>query len=154
MRVVVDASVVAASLVRPKGWTAAELRRTDVQWLTPSFLFDELSDHEVDLAHWAGCSQEEFRNRVSDLRRVLKTVSAASLVRSADDPLVRRAEEVDADDAAYFAAFVATKADYLWTRDRKILEAFPGIAVRIIPTSAASPTGGETGPRERNGQDR
>lgn len=132
MRVVVDANIVAAALVRPTGWTASELSRQDVEWYAPEPLFAELEEHTEEFAALAGCAPAAFRRRVTRLTG-LRVVKQESLVRAADHPLVRRAEMVDPDDAVYMAAVVAVGADHLWTRDRRLLAAFPGLAVRVVP---------------------
>jgi len=138
MRVVVDANVIAASLVRPNGWSARELQREDVEWFVPGYLFDELAEHEDELAERAGCTVAEFHMRVGRLKG-LRRVAEADLLAEEDDPLVKQARAVDPDDAVYFAAVVATGADLLWTRDERILEEFPGIATLTLPPEPGEP---------------
>jgi len=138
MRVVVDANIVAASLVRPNGWSARELRREDVEWFVPVYLFEEIAEHESDLAERAGCAPAEFRGRVKRLHR-LQVVAEADLLAADRHPLVHQARAVDPDDAVYLAAFVAVRADRLWTRDQRILERFPGIATLVLPGPMEEP---------------
>lgn len=45
---------------------------------------------------------------------------------------------LDADDAPYFAALLATGADVVWTRDRLLPEWFPGICVQVVPGAPPS----------------
>src|SRR3990170_4511584 len=132
MRVVVDASVVAASLVDPGGWTARELARTDVQWFAPQFLREELEENATRLSGFAGCSREAFLRRVRSLTHV-ELVSPEDLAAADDHPLVAKAATVDPDDVTYLKAVVAVRADYLWTRDEGLLRAFPGLAVLVVP---------------------
>ncbi len=132
MRVVLDASVVVAALIRPKGFTATELDREDVEWYIPRFLLGELEDHLREFAEMADSSMSEFRRRVERLR-AFHVVEDARLYPRLDDPLVRRAAAVDPDDAPYMAAVLAVGADFLWTRDGALLDAFPSVAVRIVP---------------------
>jgi predicted nucleic acid-binding protein len=134
MRVVVDASIVAAALVRPRGWTARELSRSDVEWFAPETLFDEINEHAARLSETAGCSRDSLLYRMGRLRVGL--VPQAELLSALGDPLVTRAAQVDPDDVAYLAAVVATSAEYLWTRDHRLLAAFPGLAVLIVPGPA------------------
>lgn len=133
MRVVVDANVVVAALIRPDGWAASDLRREDVEWIAPSFLLDELRDHEEEYAEKAGCSTAEWRGRLRAVARRMTLSEASDVLSAWDSPLVRRAERVDPDDAVHIATLVATGADLLWTRDNAILEAFPGVAVSVLP---------------------
>ena len=132
MRVVVDANIVAAALVQPHGWTARELSRKDVDWFAPQFLRDELEENAAKLAGFAGCSREAFVRRLKDLDQV-RFVPPEELAAAEEHPLVRQAVLVDPDDATYLKAFVAAKADCLWTRDRALLGAFPDLAVLVLP---------------------
>lgn len=133
MRVVVDANIAAAALIRPGGWTARQLEREDVTWLAPAYLFDELAGHEKTYARKAEIDLEEWRDRVEGFSRRVRSVEAEAILERADHDLVRQAEAVDPDDAVYLAAVLAAEADLLWTRDEDLLDAFEGLAVRVVP---------------------
>lgn len=133
MRIVVDANIAAAALIRPAGWTARQLEREDVTWLAPSYLFDELAEHEESYAGKAGVDLGEWRDRVEGFSRRVQAVEAAAVLERADHDLVQRAEAVDPDDAVYLAALLAAEADLLWTRDEDLLETFESLAVRVVP---------------------
>ncbi|OGS48980.1 MAG: hypothetical protein A3K68_07440 [Euryarchaeota archaeon RBG_16_68_13] len=131
MRVVVDANIVAAALVRPRGWTAKELTRFDVEWFAPESLFREIEEHAAKLSDAAGCSRDSLLRRMRRLRVTL--VPDADLQAVLDDALVVRASQIDPDDVPYMAAVVALSAQHLWTRDHLLLEGFPDLAVVIVP---------------------
>lgn len=133
MRVVLDANVVVAALIRPDGWTARELRRDDVAWLAPWSIMDEVGEHAEEYAEKAGCTRREWDRRLRTLLRRIEVVPAAALDPAMASPLVEQAEAIDPDDAAYLATVVATNADHLWTRDAALLDAFPGIARLVLP---------------------
>jgi predicted nucleic acid-binding protein len=133
MRVVVDANVVAAALIRPGGWTAQELARTDVEWIAPAFLLDELEEHGAEYAAKAGCALAEWERRRHALVKRLRLVAAKDLAAADGSALVKRAARADPDDAVYVAALVAAGADLLWTRDAALLDALRGIAVTVVP---------------------
>lgn len=134
LRVVVDANVVAAALVRPGGWTARELARADVEWVAPAFLFVELADHADEYAAKAGCTRKEWRNRVAALARRFHVLADDDLADAAGD-LLDRIERVDPDDVPYAAALLVSGADLLWTRDAALRAALPGLAVSAVPTA-------------------
>lgn len=133
MLVVVDANIAAAALIRPGGWTARQLEREDVTWLAPSYLFDELAEHEQTYARKAGVDLGEWRDRVESFSRRVQAVEAEAILERADYDLVHRAEDVDPDDAVYIAALLAAGADLSWTRDEALLDAFETLAVRVVP---------------------
>ncbi len=43
------------------------------------------------------------------------------------------ARAVDPNDVPYFAAVAFLEGAYLWTFDKRLQEAFPGIAVPVVP---------------------
>jgi len=135
MRVVLDASVAVAALIRPRGWTAAQLARSDVEWYIPTFLLDELEDHLREFAGMADVSPSTLRLRIESLRSK-RMVTDERMKPHHDDPIVRQAATIDPDDAPYLAAVLAVRADYLWTRDKELFAAFPTLAVRVVPLSA------------------
>lgn len=134
MRVVVDANIVAAALVQPRGWTAKEFARADVEWFAPETLFQEIEDNAAKLSSFAGCSRNSFLVRLRSVRHV-NFVSQANLESVLEDPLVVRAARIDPDDVTYLAAFVAVLPQFLWTRDRRLLAAFPDLAVLYLPAA-------------------
>lgn len=133
MRVVVDANIAAAALIRPEGWTARQLERGDVTWLVPSYLFEELDEHEDKYAEKADVEREAFQRRVKRFRNLVHPVPAEEVLAVADHALVERAEAIDPDDAVYLAAVVAGDADLFWTRDGDLLNGFEGLAVQVVP---------------------
>ena len=136
LRVVVDANIAVAALIRPGGWTAQQLARTDVEWLAPAFLIDELAEHAAEYSSKAGCSAREWKQRLAVLLTRIQLVPAEALVSVRQDELVRAVARIDPDDAPYAAAFVASGADFVWTRDEALFTALPGIAVAVVPESA------------------
>lgn len=133
-RVVADANIVAAALIRPGGWTAEQLARPDIDWIVPELVAFELDEHAEEYAAKAGCSLGEWRRRTEALFARFRLVSTKELLVADRSRMVRKAARVDPDDAVYMAALVATGADLLWTRDGKMLKAFPGVAVSWVPT--------------------
>lgn len=134
MRVVLDANIVAAALVRPHGWTASVLDQHPGSWLVPEFLAAELEEHAAELASKAGCAEDVWRGRVERFLQEVVVIPEEDLIDVMDDPLVAAAERMDPDDAPYVAAYVASEADLIWTRDRRFVKGFPGIAVHVPPT--------------------
>jgi len=133
VRVVVDANIIAAALIRPDGWTAGQLARADIDWMAPELVALELDEHAAEYAAKAGCSAGEWRRRTEALLTRFRLVPTGVLLAADRSKEVRKAARTDPDDAIYVAAAVATGADLLWTRDRRLLAAFPGLAVSVVP---------------------
>ncbi len=111
-----------------------ELAREDVEWFVPAFLLQELDEHLEEFADLADCSPSALRRRIESIQS-LGVIESSRLTPFLGEPLVRRAETIDADDAPYLAAVLAIGADCLWTRDNALLAEFPSLAVRIVPRS-------------------
>lgn len=133
VRVVIDANVLVAALIRTDGWTAQELSRSDVEWLAPAFLADELKEHSTEYAEKAGCTRRQWARRVASVMRHVRIVPADEVMAAARDARVRMVESLDPDDAPYVATLVAAGAQFLWTRDKLLLDTLPGIAVSVVP---------------------
>jgi predicted nucleic acid-binding protein len=138
VRVVVDANVIAAAAIRPQGRTARQLERVDVEWFGPAFLLRELQDHRAELAARARLSAEEWEKRLERAIATIHFIPDGDLAPLDGHALVNRADRVDPDDAAYVATVVVSGADFLWTLDKRLQRAFPGLAVAILPASAAT----------------
>lgn len=135
LRVVVDANILAAALIRPAGWTANELRRGDVEFLAPYTVTDEISRNLLELSAKADLDPDEFQQRMADLVGRLEVLPVEALTPMRDHPLVRRTASIDPDDVPYLACLVAGDADVMWTRDGALLEAFPAVTVEVVPES-------------------
>ena len=133
MKVVLDANVVIAVLIRPDGSTGRRLARADVEPFVPETLANELTRNEIELSARAGIGVAAWRPRVRAFLRGVSVVPLAATRRHARHRLVLVAAAVDPDDACYVAALVACKGDFLWTRDKALLGALPGIAVLVPP---------------------
>ncbi|MHB8584744.1 MAG: PIN domain-containing protein [Thermoplasmatota archaeon] len=133
MKAVADANVVAAALIRPGGWSAEQFARSDVEWIVPTFLAEELRKHKAEFAEKARCDKAEWDRRLNRMMARVRVIGAADLIEAASDERVVKIESADPDDAPYVAAYVAAQADWIWTRDKVLLEELPGIAVTVVP---------------------
>lgn len=133
LRVVVDANKLAAALIRPTGFTALALARDDLEFYAPAFLLEELDEHLDEYAAKARCPRAEMRGRIAALATRLLLVPVDALVAARSDDRVRKAERIDPDDAPYLATVAAIEADVLWTSDKALRDAFPGLATPILP---------------------
>lgn len=133
MRVVVDANILLAAILHPGGITSEQLRRDDVEFVSPAFVREELREAEGPLRQRAGIGRAEWRRReVAAMARV-RLVPQDRVARHERRPLVEAVRAVDPKHAQYVAAFLAVRAHLLWTRDQAIIDAMPERAVRVLP---------------------
>lgn len=123
MRVVVDANVAVAALLRPAGPTRRLLDSRAHAWHAPRALLDELTEHEAEFAARAAVPPGRWRAHVTKLQPLLTWATAAQM-----RPFARRAARLareDPDDAPYLACAWAVGAEFLWTFDRRLASIAP-----------------------------
>lgn len=133
MRVVIDANIAAAALVTRGGWTDRQTQREDLNLFAPSVLTDEMTKHATELAAKAECSLAEWGSRAQEFVERLEIVRPRDYTRHWNHEFVQAVASADADDAPYAAVFVAVVADFLWTRDRRVIAADPAHCVAFVP---------------------
>lgn len=141
MRVVLDANIVVAVLLRPEGWIARQWSRGDATFLAPQHLRDELMEHADDLARRAGCTMAQWNRAADRLLGRVQWVPREAVAAMLDAAEVQLVAKVDSDDVPYAAAFLAAGADYLWTLDKALWKAFPGRALAVLPGTLPDPRG-------------
>ncbi len=133
MRVVVDANIVAAALISPDGRTALHLARRGISVIVPATIEDEILGYLQEFADRAEVSRAVLTRRFTRFLTLCDVVPVSKLRTVLNNTRVRKARAVDPDDEAYVAAFVASGADFFWTRDKALIAAFPGVAVQELP---------------------
>lgn len=139
MRIVVDASVVVAALLRPSGWTAAELSRKDLELVAPTRLIEELDRRATDLLAFVETSPEGWRIRRERLLQEIRLIPPSRYVRFGRDELVRMTARQDAADAPYAACLLSENAEFLWTYDKPLLAFGDSRIVRRLPAPHSLP---------------
>lgn len=133
MRVVINANIVAAALVRPTGWTAGQLARRDVEFVAPQFLKTELKEHETEYAQKAECAIVEWRRRTDAVLANIRMVPGQRLRKYVRHSLVQAMDAIDPEDVPYVATFIETGADFVWTRDGALKAMMGERAGPVIP---------------------
>ncbi|MGA2800403.1 MAG: PIN domain-containing protein [Candidatus Micrarchaeaceae archaeon] len=112
MKLVVDANVVMAALVKPS-ITREVLLYPYIDYYSPSYLLEEIKDHEGEIATKAGKGYKE----------ALKTIMKKLIIVRYDSYKERMAEakkiigNIDKDDVQYIALSLALDADGIWSYD-------------------------------------
>jgi predicted nucleic acid-binding protein len=112
MKLVVDANVVMAALVKPS-ITREVLLYPYIDYYSPSYLLEEIKDHEGEIAAKAGKGYKE----------ALKTIMKKLIIVRYDSYKERMAEakkiigNIDKDDVQYIALSLALDADGIWSYD-------------------------------------
>jgi predicted nucleic acid-binding protein len=133
VRVFVDANILLAAMLQPGGRTARQLQRKDILFAAPSYVVEELRKAADELRKRARVGTREWRRREQAALRRIQLLPLERLKRHERRPLVVRIREIDPKDAVYAAAFLAFRAEVLWTRDVALLQSMPEQAVRILP---------------------
>jgi predicted nucleic acid-binding protein len=133
VRVVIDANVVFAALKDPAGSTAAGIKADHAHFIAPDWLLQEVGRFHGILLQRASITQSELDHRIEVLLRDVRLVPKSLWEPHSQHPFVRAVTSIDPKDGPYAACFVAARADFLWTRDRKLRAVLASAAVRSWP---------------------
>lgn len=99
----------------------------------------ELAENLDELVAKAGCSPEEFDERLFAIRARVTLAGSDALVEHVRDPLCLAVAAVDRDDIQYAAALLASGAEVVWTRDKAILAVLGPRATTTLPPGTPKP---------------
>ncbi len=133
MRIVVDANVLAAARIQPHGWTASTLQRPDLELHAPHAILEEVVAHAGTFRDKSTLHGEAWERWLGTLLNLVHVVPPEETHPHDQAELVERVRAVDPKDAIYAACAVAIEAEALWTYDKEVLAALPGIAVTAPP---------------------
>ncbi len=114
MDVVVDANVVIAALISPKGHTADAFFSPILNVFAPPFLLEEIEEHKKELLEKTGLSDIDFNKLLTFLTTKIE-ISPTTTFKS----FLPKAKKLspDPDDVAYFALALTLQCP-LWSNDK------------------------------------
>lgn len=139
MRIVVDANILIAALLKPDGWTARELLRPDLELVAPDRLIEEIRSPTGHFLATVQTSYTTWGNRISRALESIRIVPLRRYVPFIDHDLVRFVSSTDADDAPYVACLLSEAADFLWTFDHHLLSLGDSRLVAQLPRPPPAP---------------
>lgn len=116
MELVVDANIVIAALISPRGHTADLFFAEGVELYAPEFLLEEIEEHKDEILSKTGFSEQECEQALAFLAGMVRFVPLAEFLQ-----FIPRAREIapDQDDAAYFALALQQRCA-LWSNDARL----------------------------------
>ena len=116
MRLAVDANIVFAALLAPRGTTASILFSERLKLFAPEYLLEELAEYENSLRERAGYTKEGLRIALEAIPRVITLVGIETL-----RPYIEPASNAcpDKHDVNYFALAMKLRCP-LWSNDRRL----------------------------------
>lgn len=114
MKIVVDANVVIAALIKPS-ITRAALLYPYIDYYSPDHLLEEIKEHEGDIVEKAG---KGYKNAISIITRniiIMPGYFYEINMREAH----RIIGNLDVDDEQYIALALSLKADGIWSYDER-----------------------------------
>ena len=118
MKLVVDANIL-FSFFQKKSFTRSFiLNHPEIEYLTPTYVFDELEKHEETIKKKAGIEDRTYRIIMDEIKEYFEVIGIESLEENWE-----KAEETcpDPDDVHYFACALAMDCS-LWSNDGKLKE--------------------------------
>jgi predicted nucleic acid-binding protein len=133
MKVVVDANVVMAALNKPS-ITREVLLYPYIDYYSPSYLLEEIKEHEDEIATKAGENYREALNMIMKKLIIIGYDSYKAKMGEADKII----GHIDKDDVQYIALALALDVDGIWSYDphmkkQNIVEVFSiGALISLI----------------------
>lgn len=112
MKVVVDANVVMAALAKPS-ITREVLLYPYIDYYSPSYLLEEIKEHEDEIAVKSGESYKEALSIIMKKLIIVKFDFYKERISNADKII----GHIDKDDVQYIALALALDADGIWSYD-------------------------------------
>ena len=112
MKVVVDANVVVSALVKP-AITREVLLYPYVDYFSPSFLLEEIEEHEPEIKAKAGKNYREALDIITKNLVIVDYNSYKSKMKEAEKII----GSIDNDDVQYIALVLSLNADGIWSYD-------------------------------------
>lgn len=114
MRIVIDANIVIAALVKDSR-VRETILNSNFEFVSPDFLLEEIYKYENYICRKSGLSKEEFELLISLVLECIKIVPVSDYKDS-----MNRAKEImdeDTKDVPYVACYLALKCGGIWTND-------------------------------------
>ncbi len=112
MKIVVDANVVVAALVR-SSITREVLLYPYIDYYSPDFLLDEIKEHEKEISAKTGKGYKSALELITKKIRIMPKQFYAKSMREAHKVI----GGIDKDDEPYIALALSLRADGIWSYD-------------------------------------
>lgn len=114
MRIVIDANMIIAALVRDS--KAREIIMSDkFEFASPDFILDEIHKYEDEICEKSGMSKIEFELLMALIFQKISIITADYYEAHKED--AKEIMKEDVKDVPYVACYLALKCDGIWTND-------------------------------------
>jgi predicted nucleic acid-binding protein len=114
MIIIVDTNIIIAALLR--NGLVRTLLNTDEEFIIPSFLFEELCKHQVEIFEKSKVSKAEFENVLTAVFENI-TVAPVELTDAYFETAFEVMEYIDPKDTEYLACSLAFPGIIIWSDD-------------------------------------
>ena len=118
MKLVLDTNIFISALLRDSK-VRELIVNSPLPLIFPEAILDELRKHEDELLEKSGMLRKDYEKIINTLLTYAKIVPTETLKAYREEAL-RIVEQIDIDDAIFFAAALATPPAIIWSEDKKL----------------------------------
>ena len=118
MKLVLDTNIFISALLRDSK-VRELIVNSPLPLIFPEAILDELRKHEDELLEKSGMLRKDYEKIINTLLTYAKIVPTETLKAYREEAL-RIVEQIDIDDAIFFAAALANPPAIIWSEDKKL----------------------------------
>jgi predicted nucleic acid-binding protein len=118
MKIIIDSNVLFSALIKDSAARGIILR-SNILFLFPSYIFDEMEKHINELLAKSGMRQEDFNALLSLLLEKVLIVPQES-IEPYKKEAVRIVKDIDINDSVFIACALAHKGSAIWSEDKML----------------------------------
>ncbi|MDR2147914.1 MAG: hypothetical protein LBE91_15790 [Tannerella sp.] len=136
MIVITDSNIIFSALISPNGVVASIFSaKSNLQFLAPGYLFEEVYNHLNKIAEKTSLSKKELSERIKMFQKRIKVIDTKEIPQKYIIEAFSIVENIDIDDI-YFVALHLYKKYKLWTSDKQLIAGVEAKGYKIFITTA------------------
>jgi predicted nucleic acid-binding protein len=135
MIVIADSNVIISALISPNGVVAGIFSaKSNLQFLAPNYLFEEVDKHIVKIIKMSPLSKKEILEMVEIFKKRIKVIYTKEIPQKYIIEAFDIVEGIDIDDV-YFVALNRYTKHKLWTSDKELIKGVEAKGYKIFVTT-------------------
>jgi predicted nucleic acid-binding protein len=135
MIIIADSNIIFSALITPNGVVASIFsEKSNLQFLAPSFLFEELDSHIDKIVELSSLSKREIVEKIKSFKKRITLVDTLQIPKKYRTEAIDIVADIDVDDTSFVALNRYTRHK-LWTSDKKLIKGVEAKGYKIFITT-------------------
>jgi predicted nucleic acid-binding protein len=136
MIVIADSNIIFSALISPEGVVASIFSaKSNLQFLAPSYLFEEVDEHIDRIIKLSSLSKREITEKIKSFKKRISIIDTIKIPNKYHVEALDIVAGIDIDDASFIALNRYTK-HRLWTSDKELIKGVEAKGYDIFITTA------------------